>query len=115
MRYLLILMDEESYQICYPTHAYNSPRSKKQHWVLVQKKMRYDTYSLASNIEEISYKVIIESNRLLQSETVSKNNRAISKGNYTTTRHGYIVSSLNSEAGYYRCIKGSKFEKSKGF
>ena len=35
--------------------------------------MRYDTYSLALNIEEISYKAIIESNKLLQSEAVSKN------------------------------------------
>jgi len=68
--------------------------------------MRYDTYSSALNIEEISHKAIIESNRLLRSKTVSKNNGAISKGNYIDTRRGYTVTSHNLGPGCYECING---------
>ena len=74
MKYLLLFMNKEIIIRFTILHAHiTHPVQKKRHWILIQKNMRYDTYSLALNIEEISYKAIIESNKLLQSEAVSKN------------------------------------------
>ena len=91
----------------YPLHPNKLTHFKKNDTgILFRNNLKAILMDSSINIESILNEAILESNKLLQSETVSKNNRVISKGNYIDIRRGYTVTGLNLGPGCYECING---------